>query len=36
MGDQAAWSWTHVSFLVPATLLASDIVYGLASGMTIK
>lgn len=29
-------SWSRVTFLVPAVLLASDAVFGLAAGMTVK
>jgi len=33
---KTARSWTSVSFLVPAVLLTSDAVFGLAAGMTVK
>lgn len=29
-------AWSHLSFLVPAILLGSDAVFGLAAGMTVK
>jgi len=35
-GQKLEYGWTSINFLLPAVLLFSDAIFGLAAGMTVK